>query len=272
MTLTTQWRLQQNVRDMGIEVVLPGVTASLMSLQVQSTLVERIKPAQLGDTFLQRCKELVAAGLHPEFVIHKDGSLWFGSRICVPEGDVWKELLWESHSSLYSIHPGGTKMYQDLKLNFWWRGMKRDVVRSVEKWLEDHLHLVEFAYNNSFQVSIGMAPFAALYGRKCRSPLSWDDVGELEIFGTKLIAKLVDALRRYVGDPSHVIDFSEIKVQPNLAYEKQPVVILKQREKTLWNKTVILARVMWHPDSPGESTWETESEMRQRYPHMFPES
>ena len=37
---------------------------------------------------------------------------------------------------------------------------------------EDHLHLVEFSYNNSFQASIGMAPFAALYGKRCRLPLS----------------------------------------------------------------------------------------------------
>ena len=36
---------------------------------------------------------------------------------------------------------------------------------------DDHLPLVEFAYNNSFQASIGMTPFEALYGRKCRSPI-----------------------------------------------------------------------------------------------------
>src|SRR3954463_1405872 len=43
---------------------------------------------------------------------------------------------------------------------------------------EDHLHLVEFAYNNSFQASIGMAPYEALYGRPCRSPLCWVEAGE----------------------------------------------------------------------------------------------
>ncbi|GFY95611.1 hypothetical protein Acr_10g0009960 [Actinidia rufa] len=43
---------------------------------------------------------------------------------------------------------------------------------------EDHLHLVEFAYNNSYQASIGMVPFEALYGRPCRSPVCWTDVGE----------------------------------------------------------------------------------------------
>ena len=44
-------------------------------------------------------------------------------------------------------------------------------------WLK-HLPLVEFAYNNSFQASIGMAPYEVLYGRKCRTPICWDEVGE----------------------------------------------------------------------------------------------
>ena len=48
------------------------------------------------------------------------------------------EILQEAHSSPYSIHPGGTKTYKDLKLNFWWRGMKRDVARSVAKCLVCH--------------------------------------------------------------------------------------------------------------------------------------
>ncbi|XP_020243260.1 uncharacterized protein LOC109821485 [Asparagus officinalis] len=82
----------------------------------------------------------------------------------------------------------------------------------------------------------------------------------------------VESLRKYVGDPSHVVDFSEIKMLSDLTYEQQLVANLDRREKTLRNKTVSLVHVMWHPDSPGESTWETESEMRQRYPHLFPES
>ncbi|GFY85488.1 hypothetical protein Acr_04g0002260 [Actinidia rufa] len=49
---------------------------------------------------------------------------------------------------------------------------------------EDHLHLVEFAYNNSYQARIGMAPFEAFYGRPCRSPMCWTDVGEVAL--TKL--------------------------------------------------------------------------------------
>jgi len=50
-----------------------------------------------------------------------------------------------------------------------------------------YLPLVEFAYNNSFQPTIGMAPYEALYGRKCRLPLYWDEVGERQMLGPELV-------------------------------------------------------------------------------------
>ena len=52
---------------------------------------------------------------------------------------------------------------------------------------EEHLPLVEFAYNNSYQASIQMAPYEALYGRPCRSPICWTEVGESSITGPNLI-------------------------------------------------------------------------------------
>ncbi|KAK5819938.1 hypothetical protein PVK06_024973 [Gossypium arboreum] len=52
---------------------------------------------------------------------------------------------------------------------------------------ERYLPLIEFAYNNSFQSSIKMAPYEALYGRKCRTPLFWTELGESKIFGVDLI-------------------------------------------------------------------------------------
>ena len=52
---------------------------------------------------------------------------------------------------------------------------------------EEHLPLVEFAYNNSFQTSIQMEPYEALYGRPCRSPICWTEVGEHSITGLDLI-------------------------------------------------------------------------------------
>ena len=61
-----------------------------------------------------------------------------------------------------------------------------------------YLPMVEFAYNNSYQASIGMAPYDALYGRKCRTPICWDEVGERKLSSEKLIkvtTKKIQVLR-----------------------------------------------------------------------------
>ena len=52
---------------------------------------------------------------------------------------------------------------------------------------EEHLPLAEFAYNNSYQASIQMAPYEALYGRPCKSPICWTEVGESSITGPDMI-------------------------------------------------------------------------------------
>ena len=62
------------------------------------------------------------------------------------------------------------------------------------RWV-DHLSLVEFAYNNSYHASIGMAPFEALYGRKCRTPLCWDEAGERRLEDPKMVDIMVEKVR-----------------------------------------------------------------------------
>ena len=52
---------------------------------------------------------------------------------------------------------------------------------------EECLPLAEFAYNNSYQKSLQMAPFEALYGRRCRTPLNWLEPGERAIFGPDIV-------------------------------------------------------------------------------------
>jgi hypothetical protein len=49
------------------------------------------------------------------------------------------------------------------------------------------LPFAEFSYNNSYQASLKMAPFEALYGRKCRTPLYWSEIGESQLFGPEII-------------------------------------------------------------------------------------
>ena len=58
----------------------------------------------------------------------KRGVLRCGNWLCVPYvSDLRRTLLKEAHSSGYMVHPGSTKMYQDLKQLFWWEGMKKDI-------------------------------------------------------------------------------------------------------------------------------------------------
>ena len=58
-----------------------------------------------------------------------------------------------------------------------------------------HLSLMEFAYDNIYQSSIGMASFEALYGRKCRTPVCWDEVGERKLIGLELIQITLDKIQ-----------------------------------------------------------------------------
>ncbi|KAA0058235.1 pol protein [Cucumis melo var. makuwa] len=58
---------------------------------------------------------------------------------------------------------------------------------------DSHLHLMEFSYNNSFQATIGMTPFEALYDKCCRSPIYWDEVGEQRLMGLELVQSTNEA-------------------------------------------------------------------------------
>src|SRR5262249_39369809 len=60
---------------------------------------------------------------------------------------------------------------------------------------DDYLPLVEFAYNNSYQSTIRMAPYKALYRRKFQSPLHWDEVGERGLIGLELVQQVIDKIQ-----------------------------------------------------------------------------
>ena len=61
----------------------------------------------------------------------------------------------------------------------------------------DHLPLIEFSYNNNYHSSIGMAPFEELYGRRCRSPIGWFEVGESSILGPEIIHEALEKVRLF---------------------------------------------------------------------------
>ncbi|GJV84262.1 putative reverse transcriptase domain, ribonuclease H-like domain, aspartic peptidase domain protein [Tanacetum coccineum] len=72
--------------------------------------------------------------------------------------------------------------------------MLRACVIDFGKGWEKDLPLVEFSYNNSYHVSIKAAPFEALYGRKCRSPVCWAEVGDVQLTGSEIIHETIEKI------------------------------------------------------------------------------
>ena len=73
--------------------------------------------------------------------------------------------------------------------------MLRACVLEFQGSWDDHLPLIEFAYNNSYHSSIEMAPFEALYGRRCRSPVGWFEVGEMALIGPDLVLDVMEKVK-----------------------------------------------------------------------------
>ncbi|GFZ15639.1 hypothetical protein Acr_25g0000480 [Actinidia rufa] len=244
--VTSQVPLLDELERAEIEVVAPDTNTMLTTMIAQPTLMEIVKRRQPEDPYL---------------------ALKFqGRRLCVPNiPEVKRQVLEEAHNTKFTMHPGGTKMYRDLKETFWWPGMKKEIAKFVSQclscqqvkaehqrlagllqslpipewkwehitmnfvvglpnsprdgrtvrenypdfrrdmlWLcvldfqgnwEMHLPLVEFAYNNSFHASIEMAPYEALYGRKCRSPICWTEVGERQMLGPEIVQLTTDKIK-----------------------------------------------------------------------------
>ncbi|GKA25886.1 putative nucleotidyltransferase, ribonuclease H, partial [Tanacetum coccineum] len=296
-----------DLERLDVELCVRGSGGYWASMRIESNLMLQIKEAQRDDGELWAIVQNVEDDKHTEFSVDDDGVVWFEDRLCVPNDQALREkVMTEAHSSPFTIHPGSTKMYKDLKQYFWWNGMKQDVAtfdeismdfvtgfpttqkrydaiwvvvdrltksahflpirknygisklaeifrqeivrlhgtptsivsdrdpkftsrfwkglqkawgtrlkfsiafhpqtdgqseRTIQtlkdmlracalEWTgcwDEYLCLVEFAYNNSWHASIKAAPFELLYGRKCRAPICWDEVGERLIEGPELI-------------------------------------------------------------------------------------
>ncbi|KAL5570666.1 hypothetical protein UlMin_027241 [Ulmus minor] len=79
----------------------------------------------------------------------------------------------------------------------------------------------------------------------------------------------VSMLKKYVSDPSHVLEHEPIQVNEDLTYEEKPVQILDRKDKTLRNKVIPLVKVLWRNHKIEEATWEREDDMRINYPELF---
>ncbi|XP_075499143.1 uncharacterized protein LOC142537518 [Primulina tabacum] len=146
-------------------------------------------------------------------------------RICVPVGDaIRRDVLTEAHTAPYSVHPGGTNMYQDLRRLYWWPCMKKDIAAFVSECLtcqqkgynsiwvivdrltkSSHFLPVKMTYSMTQYAERYVEEIVRLHGipvsivsdhdtRKCRSPLYWDQVGERKMLEPELVQKMVDVV------------------------------------------------------------------------------
>ncbi|XP_019237285.1 PREDICTED: uncharacterized protein LOC109217486 [Nicotiana attenuata] len=205
-------------------------------------------------------------------IVESDGVLRMGDRLYVADVDGLRHaILEEAHNSKYTIHPGPTKMYHDLKQFYWWEdrltksthfllvkttygGVRsEDMLRACilefgGSW-DTYLPLAEFAYNNSFQSSIQMAPYEALYGRRCRSPMGWFEAGETNLLGLDLVQEAMDKvqlirqrlltaqmfhvsmLRKCMSDSSQVLEAPAIPLDEKLSYEEESMAIIDRQNE-----------------------------------------
>ena len=131
ITETLPEELCQEIEKHQLVIVPSG---RLNELRVQYTLGDRIRQAQPSCPEIQYFLGVMKKGKCKDYRLDEQGTVMYKDRICVPTDMALRnEILSEGHDSKYSIHPGSTKMYADLKKHFWWINMKADIAGHVAR-------------------------------------------------------------------------------------------------------------------------------------------
>nr|GEV72545.1 reverse transcriptase domain-containing protein [Tanacetum cinerariifolium] len=105
---------------------------------------------------------------------------------------------------------------------------------------------------------IKASPFEALYGRKCRSPICWAEVGDRQLTGLEIIHETTEKI---------------VQIKSCIqAARDQPVKIMDREVKRLKQSHIPIVKVRWNYRRGHEFTWEREDQMQKKYPHLFPNS
>ena len=131
-----EWQMLETVGQFGLQYIKQdqGILGSLVATP---SLLRRVIESQGQDEEIVSIRDRVQSGISDEgWTIHVDGSLRYRGRVVVPQLiDLRDEILREFHCSRFAMHPGGTKMYQDLCRQYYWSGMKRHVRDFVRRCL-----------------------------------------------------------------------------------------------------------------------------------------
>ncbi|KAK4389737.1 Transposon Ty3-I Gag-Pol polyprotein [Sesamum angolense] len=147
---------------------LVRVEGEVEVVKVKPSLKDKIRDAQDKDPYLQKVKTKVGI----ENGDYTRGALCTVCTVFHPQTDGQSERTIQTLKDM----------------------MRACIIEFRGNW-DDHLPLMEFAYNNSFHSSIGMAPYEALYGRKCRSLIYWDIEGLRQLEGPELVQQTVDKIQ-----------------------------------------------------------------------------
>nr|GEZ62958.1 putative reverse transcriptase domain-containing protein [Tanacetum cinerariifolium] len=165
--------------------------------------------------------------------------------------------------------------------------MLRACVLDFGKGWDKHLPLVEFSYNNSYYTSIKAAPFEALYGRKCQSPICWAEVGDRQLTGPEIIhettEKIVQIKSRIQAARDHQKNYAKLNpryIRPfkistrvrivayrlelpeQLSRVHKPIENMDREVKRLKQSHVSIVKVHWNSRRGPEFTWEREDQMQ----------
>jgi hypothetical protein len=165
------------MRKLQLEVVEQG---NLYAIVAEANLYDRIVTTQRDDEGIQQINQKLAEGDPKYACFQKDAKdvVWFGKHLVIPvDPDLKNETFEESHLSKFSIHPRSTKMYQDLKKNFWWSDMKVDIAKYVSKC--DTCHRMKASHLKSAGV---LQPLSI-------PTWKWDDISMDFIVGLSLTAR-----------------------------------------------------------------------------------
>ncbi|CAL8169691.1 unnamed protein product [Prunus armeniaca] len=76
-------------------------------------------------------------------------------------------------------------------------------------------------------------------------------------------------LRKYMLDPSHILEYQPVELREDLSYEEKPVKILDRKEQVLCSRSILVVKLLWMSQTVEEATWEPEAQMRAKYPYLF---
>ncbi|GKA45289.1 putative reverse transcriptase domain-containing protein [Tanacetum coccineum] len=197
-----------------VMTIHPNLPDQIRNAQLEAMKKKNVKAENLGRLIKQI------------FEVRSDGTRYFDKRIWLPRYGGFRNLIMhESHKSKYSIHPGSDKIDSKFASRFWRSlqgalgtqldmrtayhpqtdGQSERTIQTLEDMLracvidfggswDRHLPLVKFSYNNSYHASIKAAPFEALYGRKCRSPICWSEVRDSQLTGPEMIRETTEKI------------------------------------------------------------------------------